>query len=68
MKILLFGKGGQVGCARPRRAKLLAKTASSAIPASVDSYCSKTKGSIPFLPLTCARFTTIIQPAPGKNP
>jgi hypothetical protein len=48
MKILLFGKSGQVGCAHPRHAKLVAKTASSAMPSGVDSYCFETKGSVPF--------------------
>ncbi|MBP8285437.1 MAG: hypothetical protein KAX57_01205 [Rhodoferax sp.] len=49
MKILLFGKSGQVGCARPRHARLMAKTTSSAIPARTNSYCFKTKGSVPFI-------------------
>ena len=26
------------------------------------------KGSVPFLPLTCACFTTAVGPAPGKTP
>jgi hypothetical protein len=49
MKTPLVGPSRQVGCALQRNAKLVAKTASSAIPSSVDSYCFKTKGSVPFI-------------------
>ena len=39
-------------------ASLLAKTASSAMPSSVDSYCFKTKGSVPFSPLPGSKILT----------